>query len=82
MCHMSCVMCQMSSVTCHLSSATVTDPTPANSPTVHSRQVCKDRKTPKKFKTKKNHLIILKIKPGGGVSSRKPHTPKEGHGNS
>ena len=45
MCHVSCVMCCMSCVTCQLSptpTATATDPPPSNSPTMHSRLVCKD----------------------------------------
>ena len=49
---MSCFMCHMSHVTCHLSLATcnqslmptATDTKPANSPTMHSTSVCKDRK--------------------------------------
>ena len=45
-CHMSNVMCHVSPVTCHMSlrpTATATDPPTANSPTIHSRLVCKDQ---------------------------------------
>ena len=47
-CHMSCVMCRMSPVTCHMSltpTATATDPTPANSPTVLSRMLLRQKCT-------------------------------------
>ena len=52
MCYVSHVGCHLSPINCHLSltpSATVTDPPPTNSPTMHSRLVCKDQK---KTKTK------------------------------
>ena len=48
--HWSYVTCHVSRDTCHLSltpAATATDPTPANSPTMHSRLVRKDLKTQK-----------------------------------
>ena len=56
MCHMSCVMCNMLRVTCHLSlmataTATVTDPPPANSPTMRKGWFAK---------TKKNIYLNLK----------------------
>ena len=54
MCQLSRVTCHMLHVTCHLSltqTATVTHPLPVNSPTMHSRLVCKDAKTLKNVKT-------------------------------
>ena len=62
MCHMSSVMCRVayvtcpvSRVTCHLSlTPTATDPSPANSPIMHSMLVRKDPKTQKHFNTQKN----------------------------
>ena len=52
-CHVSHVTCQ-----CHLSltpTATVTDPPPANSPTMPSMLICKDPKTQKINLNTKNH---------------------------
>ena len=46
-CQMSHVKCCMPHVTCHMSltpTAIATDPPPANSPTLHSRMVCKDKR--------------------------------------
>ena len=45
--HMSCERCHMLRVNCHMSltptaTATVLVPPPANSPTMHSRMICKD----------------------------------------
>ena len=57
--HMSCATCHVSNVACHLSltpTATATDPHPANSPSMHSRLVCKD---PKKSQDK-NHSVFHK----------------------
>ena len=47
MCQVShlCIMCHVLCVTCHLSPAT--DPPTDNSPTMHSRQVCKSQKSQK-----------------------------------
>ena len=50
----------MSLVTCPLSPATATDPPLANSTTINSRLVCKDPKTPRKFKAHKNRADSLK----------------------
>ena len=47
--HMSHVTCRMLRVTCHLSltpTATATDPSPANSPIMHSRLVCQPNFSP------------------------------------
>ena len=47
MCRLSPVICHLSPVTCQLSTrqtATVTDPPPANSPTMYSRLVCQKSK--------------------------------------
>ena len=52
-CQVSSVRCRKSAVSCQLSvtpTATATDPTPANSPIMHSRLVAKTQ-PPKKFKT-------------------------------
>ena len=68
MCHMFRATCCMSPVTYNLSlmpTATATFHPPANSPTMHSRLVCKDQK---KTKNAKNQLSLLKIK----LSSRYP----------
>ena len=64
MCHMSHVMRHASSVTGHMSPVTcklslipaakASDPTPANSPSMHSRLVRKDQKTEKMSKRKKS----------------------------
>ena len=64
MCHLSFVICHVSHVTCHMihvachlsltPTTTATDPPPANSPTIHSRRVCKDTKTQKNVKTHNN----------------------------
>ena len=54
-CHMQSVACNRSLVTCHLSlmpTAIATEP--PNSPTIHSRLVCKDQKTPKISKLMKS----------------------------
>ena len=51
-CSVSPVKSHVSYVACHLSlkpTATVTDPSVAISPTMHSRLVCKDSKTPRKI---------------------------------
>ena len=47
-CHMSCVACHLYPVICHLlltPTVTATYLPPTNSPTMHSRPVCKDTKT-------------------------------------
>ena len=61
-CHVSGFMCHMSHVTSHLSpiptaTATASDPTPANSPAMQSRKVCKKLKPKTKtlFQNLKNH---------------------------
>ena len=59
MCHMSCVMCQVLRVIYHLSltqTVTATDPPPANSPIMRSRQVHKD--TQKQNKNVNTQIII------------------------
>ena len=78
MCHISCVKCcvsyvmyHLSPVTCHLSLTTKTkaiDPPPANSPTMHSRLVCKEKKERKnktlwkeKEKKRKNVFKLANI---------------------
>ena len=75
MCHMSCVMCNMLRVTCHLSlmataTATVTDPPPANSPTMRKGWFAKTKqqKNISKFKKiiqtlgKLNRLLVSQNK--------------------
>ena len=72
MCHVSGVRCQvshvlncLSPVTCHMPlmpTATATDPTPANSPTKHSRLVRKDREKLNNFFSEGRILPPLKPK--------------------
>ena len=57
MCQVSQVLCHMLRVTCHFSltpTATATDPPAANSPTMHSRLVCKHQTNQKNSKRKKS----------------------------
>ena len=57
------VTCHMSCVTCPLSlkpTATSTDPSPANSPIMHSRLVCKDLTTKQKIQKSKKIITTKK----------------------
>ena len=68
LCHVSHVTCNLSPATCHLSqppTATATYPPPANSPTMHSKPVHKDRtQKPQKMSNvfpRKKWFLVLKL---------------------
>ena len=63
-CQVSHVLCHVSRVTCHLSltpTATATEHSPANSPPMHSRLVCKDPQIRRNFKTQKYYCNCKNI---------------------
>ena len=62
MCHLSPVMCRVSPVICHMlitSTAIAMDHPPANSPTIHSRVVNRDKKATNKINKKDYIMSIL-----------------------
>ena len=68
-------------VTCHRSlipTATVTDPTAANTPTMHSKLIQKDQKNQKKIQMQKNHPNLAKTAPS---SSFQKGATTDGHCN-